>query len=77
MESKIVMVQTEKLPLLHKHYCAKTHTFEEYGIQWPVGYDFLKIKDRAIELGWKGEGYIICVVTNEKKWLLTKLKYGI
>lgn len=56
----------------------KSCDFKEYGLRLPVNHDFFYVKSHAIQLGWTENGYNTAfIVVDVKKWLLTKLKYGI
>lgn len=80
MDFKVTLISWEKMELLIDDCNSlETDTFDSFGLKWPVGEDFEEIRSRAVEMGWRDfdNNSIALIVMDERKWFLTKLKYGI
>lgn len=55
---------------------SQEYNFHEHGLRRPCIGEYNKISKQALKLGWTLR-HTTFIVSNEKKWFLTKIKYGI
>lgn len=53
--------------------------FDEYGLVWPMAHQYYRLVDTAklLHHEYDSTKHVLLYVTDPKKWLLTRIKYGV
>lgn len=55
----------------------KSINLPELGLIWLCCKDRKPLQKQLLRLGWNCQSDVVFIITDEKQWLLTKLKYGV
>lgn len=72
----IVLPKESVTKLVGEFVFFKNQDFSAYGLR-TSRFDFEDIKEQAVQLGWDPPKKIAFVVTDQRQWAFTRVKYGI